>query len=180
MTKANDRRVKMSLEQTRQALKAESLDLEKRRREYGRERELVVAALRLLTGRYGDDSWTDETPLPTVLEHHLARPLERQLAEVRAHVAGLEARLARDGARTSAVRSAPTPTPLRPTVVPPTTHKVLVVPAELRGERGFRANCTCGWRSPLWQAEDGALVGADTHLHQVGERPVSSLRSGAR
>jgi hypothetical protein len=172
MTKANDRRVKMALEQTRPALKSESQDLEKRRREYGREREQLVAALRIICGLYGDNSWTEETPLPVVVEQHLGAVLAREMRAVREHVADLEARVRRaesafkPGAG-EPILAAPAPTPLRPTLLPEIRHNPLVVPFELRGERGFRIACTCPWRSPFFTTQEGAQVAGQAHVTQA-------------
>jgi hypothetical protein len=171
-TKANDRRVKTALERTRLALKAEQLDIEKRRREQSRERELALPVLRLLCGLYGDNDWPDETPLPEILEGHLAAPLGAQMTQIRAYVSGLQQDLARarhvnprkPPETPENPREVPTPTPLRPTLVPQQEHRVKVVPAELRGERGFRAACVCGWRSPLQAAEATALVLSEAHI----------------
>jgi hypothetical protein len=185
VTKANDRRVKASLERTRLALKTEQLEIEKRRREQSREREQALPMLRLLCGLYGDNDWPDETPLAEILEHHLAVPLGVHMNEIRGYVAELQKNLgvSRRKSRASTTPSPDTaaaqrPTPIRPTVVPQPEHRCIVVASELRGQRGYRATCICNWRSPHEATESMATLDAERHARREGDEAM--LRQGVR
>lgn len=172
MTKANDRRVKVSLERTRLALKAEQRQLDDQRRQLYGERQAAILALREACGAYGDNAWTDDLPLDRIIRDHLLAPLAREMAEVRSYTRGLLARTSRAEQRLTRTVTAqpappapapPRPTPLRPTPVPEPVHRVLVVTSELRGERGYRANCVCSWVSPWISSEATAIVAGQRH-----------------
>lgn len=176
MTKANDQRVKMSLERARLALKVEQKDLEKRRRDYLGERDDALAVLRILCGLYGDNDWPDAAPLPEILEAHLAVPLARQMTEVRAYVGGIQRDLARtQKALTDALAAppaAPSPTepiPIRPPV-PVDLHRCTVVTDALRGMRGYRATCSCTWSGPLETSAVTADLEGNRHVRRELER----------
>lgn len=172
-TKAEYARIKNSLERERTRLKQDGLQLEKDRLHLTRERARVLAVLRLLCGRYGNNDWTDEADLDTVLAEHLARPLEHEMREVRAYVGGLQRRAERAEADLSAARATPiivqaAPRPLRPTVVPDPVHRCLVVKSDLRGTHGYRSVCVCGWSSPHVSGEALAIMDGDRHCQNAG------------
>lgn len=173
MTKANDQRVKMSLERARLALKVEQKDLEKRRRDYLGERDDALAVLRILCGLYGDNDWPDAAPLPEILEAHLAVPLARQMTEVRAYVGGVQGDLARAQKAlldaTTAPPPPPEPIPIRPPV-PVDLHRCTVVADALRGMRGYRATCSCAWSGPLETSAVTADLEGNRHVRRELER----------
>jgi hypothetical protein len=191
MTKAEDRRIRMGLERERLKLKEERLEIVNERRALRRERADALIWLRLLCERYGDNSWPDETPMALILEKYLSDPLGLKLGELLDSYRKLQ-RQVRDGAHQQAPGQAPeqapaqpqrpshappaalpapqratphqqAPRPLRPTLVPEVRHSVMVVPFELRGERGHRAICTCSWKSALENTVEMALLSGQRH-----------------
>jgi hypothetical protein len=176
VTKANDRRVKTALERTRLALKAEQLEIEKRRREQSREREQALPMLRLLCGLYGDNDWSDELPLAQILEDHLATPLAAQMADVRHYVDELKRRLGRaEASQRVKPPEAPAPTPIRPDLAPQPEHRCIVVASELRGQRGYRATCICSWRSPHESTKSMAVLDGERHAQREGDEAMLRL-----
>lgn len=151
-SKAELKRVRMSLERERLRLNDDKLQIEKARRALTRERAEAVAALRVLCERYGDNAWDDETALATIIEIHLGRPLARLVIDVRA---------ATDAPPPPARVVAPAP--LRPTPVPSITHRCLIVDADDRGVLGRRATCVCGWRSAVERDERSAILAGERH-----------------
>jgi hypothetical protein len=140
-------RAQAELRAGQERLRADRLAME-------RERLMAVVALRELCERYGDNSWTDETALATIIEVHLGRPLARLAADRRPEAMAYESR---------GDRLAPAPAPLRPTVVPTITHRCLIVDADDRGVPGKRATCTCGWRSAVERDERSAILAGERH-----------------
>lgn len=175
--KAEERRVRQSLDRQRLKLKEEQIQLIQERRELRRERTDALVWLRMLTERYGNSSWTDETPLAMVLEQHLNDPLTATLDSLMRRYHKLQSDLAqalselqqRPQAADQAPQAAPIatpsrpPQPLRPSAVPEQQHRSMVVRSQLRGDPGFRATCICGWRSAQETTEQMAIVSGDRH-----------------
>lgn len=146
MTKAEERRVRASLERARVKLKERQLELETAERTLAREREDfrkeradALVLLRLLCEQRGlAFDWEDEVPLVEVIE---------RLFPVQPVVPVPEA----------------SPRPLRPTPLPTIEHRLVVVPAQDRTRRGYGARCTCGWVSAVEATEEGALLAAGAH-----------------
>lgn len=178
MTNANDKRVKASLERTRLRLKAEGLELERRRRDYLLERDEAIAALRVLCERYGDNDWGDELPLREVLEAHLAAPLADRLAGVGHRMRALERQV---DAALRAAATVPATVPPRP--IPPARpaggHDFAIQASTLRGQAGHRAVCTCTWRSPLELTEAMASLSGRRHVEREATRTPRGVTTRA-
>jgi hypothetical protein len=171
VTKQADRRIKQSLERERLRLKDEALALDKRRREINRERDEVIVLLRVLCERWGDNDWLDDLPLAEIIAEHLEAPLVEHLAEVHRRLDTLQGAVskvqeppARPHQAPPVARPAPPPAPGEP------VHRVLVTSA--RGTRidGWRANCTCSWRTGVCMNEDDAIRLGQEHEEMLARR----------
>lgn len=199
MAKAEERRVRQSLERQRLKLKEDQLALVQERRELRRERTDAIIWLRLLCERYGVNAWPDETPLALILEKYLSDPLSTKLSYLRQEYEGMQAELervrraatqspaparpalpqappARPAAPRSPVPDQEPPRPLRPTLVPRQEHRTITVRASLRGQEGWKSTCICSWTSPLETSERTAAVSGARHCDAMADR----LQQGAR
>lgn len=180
MTAANNQRVKQSLERTRLKLKAESIDLEKRRREYGTERADAVAALRILCAVYGDNTWPDELPLAEVLEHHLGGPLAHQLQTAAALLAENQRQLDEIVRRQVAAPQA-SGRELPRLLPPPGSHELRVIPvAGGRLGQGYRCQCACGWQTGITSSESYAGQLGQDHVTLAARDEERNPRRAAR
>ncbi len=167
-TKGDLSRARASLERERLRLRSSIVDLDNARHAMTRERQAALVALRELGAALGDLDWSDAEPL--------ARIVERLGAAMQARLA---ASGGGGGERSSATRApitppstaaplrrpspAAAPRPLRPTALPQIEHRCLIVRAEHRGTLGYRATCTCGWRSAVESTEPGAVLAGEAH-----------------
>jgi hypothetical protein len=186
MTNANDKRVKASLERTRLKLKAEGLDLERRRREYLLERDEAIVALRLICERYGDNRWDDDLPLKEILEGHLADPLAERLQVLIRRLKTLEEAAVRPQGPPVATQapqaSQASPVPAGPRLLEPVRHSVITVRDQDRttGRIGWKASCVCTWYSGLHEHRITATQDGGRHVAIMRNRqPANGVANHA-
>lgn len=179
-TKAELKRVRNSLERERNNVRADALEVERRRLAAVREREQLVGFLRLFCERYGDNDWADETSLLEIVRDHLAIPLNAKVDTLLERLAELQ-QAARhvDPQPTAAtvVRAASQPVrePQRAIAEPAANGHAwhLVSDRDLH-----RAVCTCSYRSPLYDKP----ITADQagRIHARSAPPLSSPQETRR
>lgn len=184
-TKADIKRVRLSLQAERLNLRQLALELNEQRRAITRERAIVIAVLRIACERHGDNDWSEDQPLDRIIQEHLLAPVERKIDRRARRIGDLTRQLAESEASarvTARVTPAPQPAtarhdpprpvprPLRPTPVPIQEHRCVVVRAQDRSGLGHRARCLCGWASAT--VPDQAVAARDGDLHAQRFAPI--------
>lgn len=172
MTKASERRAQLAIERTRAKLKLEQLDLAAERRAARAERAEAITYLRVLCERYGDQHWTEDDTLLTILEDHLAIPLGTRIDSLLQRLAELQqAARAVDHRGVAVAVAVPRPRPT-PAATPPsavgrgTSHcsiTIVAVPTD-SGRPGWAARCPCSWTTAPCPSEIEATLAGERHL----------------